>query len=386
MQQALPHSHWHYPTSIYFGNGRIHMLAGLCEQMKMHNPLLVTDEGLATFAFIKDLQASLNNAPIYSAIKANPNGKNIEDGVGVYRQGRHDGIVAVGGGSALDAAKAMALMVGQARSLWDFEDVGDNHLRVKVEAMAQVIAIPTTAGTGSEVGRAALIVDEDSQRKRILFHPNMLPSQVILDPELTLGLPPAITSATGLDAFVHNLEAYLAPGFHPMADGIALQGMAMIKRWLPLAYADGQNLQARGHMLCASTMGATAFQKGLGGVHALAHPLGAIYDKPHGLLNAILLPYVLQKNKAVIADKMPALCAALGLAPGYDAFFSWLLALRAQLGTPNTLADIGLDTRRGAAIGRLAWADTSSQGNPQGLSAEDYTGIFTNAVEGGLYI
>ncbi|MEY8262927.1 MAG: iron-containing alcohol dehydrogenase, partial [Bermanella sp.] len=222
MQQALPNSHWHYPTSIYFGNGRIHMLAGLCEQMKMHNPLLVTDEGLATFAFIKDLQASLNNAPIYSAIKANPNGKNIEDGVGVYRQGRHDGIVAVGGGSALDAAKAMALMVGQARSLWDFEDVGDNYLRVKVEAMAQVIAIPTTAGTGSEVGRAALIVDEDSQRKRILFHPNMLPSQVILDPELTLGLPPAITSATGLDAFVHNLEAYLAPGFHPMADGIAL--------------------------------------------------------------------------------------------------------------------------------------------------------------------
>ncbi len=350
----------------------------------MQAPLLVTDEGLAKFDFIKNIQTSLNNAPIYSDIKANPNGKNIEGGVQVYKQGQHDGIVAIGGGSALDAGKAIGLMVGQTRSLWDFEDVADNYLRVNAEAMAPVIAIPTTAGTGSEVGRASLIVDEQTHSKKIIFHPNMLPGQVILDPELTLGLPAHITSATGIDAFVHNLEAYLAPGFHPMADGIALQGMALIKQWLPLAYADGQNLEARGHMLCASTMGATAFQKGLGGVHALAHPLGAIFDKHHGLLNAILLPYVLQKNRRVIQDKIPALCATLGLASGYDEFFSWLMAFREQLGTPNTLADIGLDTQRSAEIGPLALADPSSGGNPQALTAQDYTDIFIAAVEGDL--
>ena len=384
MHQPLPNTNWNFPTNIQFGNGRVQGLPELCEQMKVKNPLLVTDEGLAQFDFIKNIQSSLNNASIYSAIKANPNGKNIEDGVQVYKQGGHDGIVAIGGGSALDAGKAIGLMVGQTRSMWDFEDVADNYLRVNAQAMAPVIAIPTTAGTGSEVGRASLIVDEQTHSKKIIFHPNMLPSQVILDPELTLDLPAHITSATGLDAFVHNLEAYLSPGFHPMADGIALQGMALIKEWLPLAYADGQHLVARGHMLCASTMGATAFQKGLGGVHALAHPLGAIFDKHHGLLNAILLPYVLQKNSPVIQHKMPALCAALGLASGYDDFFNWLMAFRKQLGTPNTLADIGLDTQRSAEIGPLALADPSSGGNPQVLTAQDYTDIFIAAVEGGL--
>jgi len=384
VNQSLPNTNWNFPTNIQFGNGRVQGLPELCEQMKVKNPLLVTDEGLAQFDFIKNIQSSLNNAPIYSAIKANPNGKNIVDGVQVYKQGRHDGIVAIGGGSALDAGKAIGLMVGQTRSLWDFEDVADNYLRVNAPAMAPVIAIPTTAGTGSEVGRASLIVDEQTHSKKIIFHPNMLPSQVILDPELTLGLPAHITSATGLDAFVHNLEAYLSPGFHPMADGIALQGMALIKQWLPLAYADGKHLLARGHMLCASTMGATAFQKGLGGVHALAHPLGAIFDKHHGLLNAILLPYVLQKNKPVIQDKMPALCAALGIAAGYYEFFSWLMDFRKQLGTPNTLADIGLDTQRSAEIGPLALADPSSGSNPQALTAQDYTDIFIAAVEGDL--
>lgn len=294
-------------------------------------------------------------------------------------------MIALGGGSALDAGKAIALMVGQDRPLWDFEDVGDNWLRVNPAAMAPTIAIPTTAGTGSEVGRASVIVDEGSHSKKIIFHPDMLPKLVIADPKLTQGLPPHITAATGLDAFVHNLEAFCAPGYHPMADGIALEGMRLIKEWLPIAFADGNDLVARSHMLVASSMGATAFQKGLGAVHALAHPLGALFDAHHGLLNAILLPYILVCNRPAIEDKLAHVARCLDLDEySFDGFFKWLLNFRKELQIPDHLQAIGIDTDQAEQIGRLATQDPSAAGNPVPLSAQQYTEVFIHAVHGEL--
>jgi hypothetical protein len=383
---------WNYPTSIKFGNGRISELPKLCEILNMRCPLIVTDPGLAQFSFIIRIEQSLPCAALFSAIKANPNGENIEAGVAVFKQGKHDGIIAIGGGSALDAGKAIALMVDQTLPIWEFEDIGDNWLKVDTSKVASIIAIPTTAGTGSEVGRASVIVDESTKSKKIIFHPSMLPQQVILDPELSQALPPHLTAATGLDAFVHNFEAFCAIGYHPMADGIALQGMKLIKEWLPKAYHDGCNLEARGHMLCASTMGATAFQKGLGACHALAHPLGALYDKHHGLLNAVLLPYVVQINAQAIKEKLQIICEFLTIEkqPQHnnylEAFLTWLSDFRQQLDIPNTLADIGIhaddEVARGNPIGTLALADPSASGNPIPLSANQYQQLFHNAVSG----
>ena len=322
---------WNYPTNMRFGAGRIHELADACRQLNMTQPLVVTDAGLVKLPFVGEVTQTLAAAGlscgVFSEVKPNPTGSNVAAGVKVYLQNHHDGVIALGGGSALDAAKAIALMVGQDRPLWDFEDVGDNYLRVNVAAMAPTVAIPTTAGTGSEVGRAAVIVDEHSHTKKIIFHPNMLPQIVIADPALTLALPAPITAATGLDAFVHNLEAYCSPAYHPMADGIALEAMRLIKEWLPKAFHHADDLTARSHMLVASSMGATAFQKGLGAVHALAHPLGALFDKHHGLLNAILLPYVLVANRPAIEARIIYVARCLELAEVFfDGFYHWLLA------------------------------------------------------------
>ena len=276
-------------------------------------------------------------------------------------------------------------MVGQKRPLWDFEDVGDNWRRVNAAGMAPTVAIPTTAGTGSEVGRASVIVDEACHRKKIIFHPRMLPAVVIADPALTRGLPPAITAATGMDAFVHNLEAYCALGYHPMADGIALEGMRLVKEWLPVAFGRGEDLAARSHMLVASSMGATAFQKGLGAVHALAHPLGAVFDKHHGLLNAILLPYVLVRNRPAIEARLTHVARCLGLSDAsFDGFMDWLLEFRAALGIPADLAAIGIDAEQSAMIGQMAAQDPSAGGNPVAFTPEQYAEIFVAAVDGGL--
>jgi alcohol dehydrogenase class IV len=390
---------WNYPTAIKFGNGRIAELPQLCQQLNMHCPLIVTDPGLVHFSFLKKIEQSLPAAGLFFDIKANPNGENITAGIAAFKQGQHDGVIAVGGGSALDAGKAIALMVGQSLPIWEFEDVGDNWRKVDSEKIAPIIAVPTTAGTGSEVGRAAVIVDENSQSKKIIFHPDMLPKQVILDPELTQALPASLTAATGMDAFVHNFEAFCAPGFHPMADGIALQGMKLIKEWLPMAYRDGSNLEARGNMLTASTMGATAFQKGLGACHALAHPLGALYDKHHGLLNAVLLPYVITTNAQAIEDKLQTVCQFLNIEHASSdsqnshsqssysqTFLTWLLAFRKELDIPATLADIGIHTNdpiaREHAIAELAHADPSAAGNPISLTVEQYQHLFQYAITG----
>jgi len=378
---------WNYPTAIRFGAGRANELPALCRELNIKRPLIVTDPGLARLPLIARLTDYLLSAnlvaDVFCDLRPNPIGRDVEAGVDAYRAGAHDGIVAVGGGSALDVGKAIALMVGQKHPLWEFEDVGDNWTRVHTAGIAPVIAVPTTAGTGSEVGRASLIIDESEHRKVIIFHPAMLPKIVLADPELTVGLPPHLTAATGVDAFVHNLEAFCSPFYHPIAQGVALQGMKLVHDWLPRAYADGGDIEARSQMLAASIMGATAFQKGLGGVHALSHPIGAVYDTHHGLANAVMLPYVLVRNREAISDRLAEAARYIGLADTrFSGFLDWVLRLRRELGIPHSLADIGIDASRADEIGRMAKLDPSDGGNPVELTPDDYSAIFRAAVEG----
>lgn len=380
---------WNYPTTIRFGCGRISELADACQSLGIKRPLLVTDTGLANHSMITDsiitTQAAGLATELFSDVKANPNSDNIMAGVMQYLNDQHDGIIAFGGGSALDAGKAIALMAGQTRPLWDFEDVGNNWQRANSDGIAPIIAIPTTSGTGSEVGRASVIVDDSTQSKKIIFHPKMLPAIVIADPELTVGLPANITAATGMDALSHNLEAYCSAAYHPMADGIALEGMRLIKDWLPIACQEPANLPARSHMMIASSMGATAFQKGLGAMHALAHPLGALYDAHHGLLNAILMPYVLIRNRPAINEKMAHLARCLQLdEPSFDGLLNFILALRNQIGIPADLKSIGIDETHQQKIGNMAAIDPSASGNPVGLTPNEYTILFSCAVNGTL--
>jgi alcohol dehydrogenase class IV len=322
---------------------------------------------------------------LFSDVKGNPIGRNVEDGVRAYRDGGHDGVIAFGGGSGLDAAKAVALMVGQDRPIWDFEDVGDNWTRVNEAGVAPVVAVPTTAGTGSEVGRASVITNEQTHEKKIIFHPTMLPAIVISDAELTAGLPPHITAATGIDAFVHCFEAYCAPGYHPMAEGIALEGMRLIKEFLPHAFRKGDDIEARGQMLVAASMGATAFQKGLGGVHSIAHAVGAMYDTHHGLTNAVLLPYVMQFNRPAIERRMDLLCRVLGLSDNsYGAVLEWVMQFRGDLGIPDTLGHMDVPDDQADAVGKLAESDPSTGGNPRPMNADDMKAVFLNAVHGKL--
>lgn len=380
---------WNYPNSIRAGAGRISELAECCKQLGMSAPLLITDPGLAALPMVTDAveqcRAAGLNCGLFSNIKGNPNGGNVMDGVAAYKEGNHDGVIAFGGGSGLDAAKAVALMVGQDRPLWDFEDVGDNWTRVNEAGVAPIVAVPTTAGTGSEVGRASVITDDANHVKKIIFHPLMLPSLVILDPELTTGLPAHVTAATGMDALSHNLEALCSPFYHPMAEGIAVEGIRLVKEYLPTAVADGSNVDARMQMIVASAMGATAFQKGLGGMHALAHPLGALYDAHHGLLNAILMPYVLKANREVISERIERTARYIGLEDSsFDGFLNWVLALREQLGIPHSLAQIDIDTAQAEKVGQMATEDPSAGGNPIQFTAQQYSAIFSDAVQGVL--
>jgi len=380
---------WNYPTSIRVGAGRIRELPDACRQLGMSAPLLVTDPGLAALSIIDRALLQCRDdglkTGLFHGIKGNPTGQNVMDGVAAFKAGGHDGVIACGGGSALDAGKAIALMVGQDRPLWDFEDIGDNCNRVNVAGMAPVVAVPTTAGTGSEVGRAAVITDEAAQIKRIIFHARMLPALVILDPELTIGLPAKLTAATGMDALSHCLEAFCSPLFHPMAEGIALEGMRLVQQYLPRAVSHGADVEARLQMLVASSMGATAFQRGLGAMHALAHPLGALYDAHHGLLNAVLMPYVLLANRASIEAQMEKMARYLNLPkPGFGGVLDWVLALRSQLGIPHSLGEIGIDAKRIELVGRMAEVDPSAGTNPIAFSAEQYSQLFEQALRGEL--
>jgi alcohol dehydrogenase class IV len=389
----MDHQHlvgnWNYPNAITAGAGTINTLPTLCKALGMRNPLLVTDPGLARLPMVdgclERCRGTGLDCGLFSAIRLNPTATNVDDGVSAFRHGGHDGVIAFGGGSALDAGKAIALMVGQQRPIWDFEDVGENWKRVDLAGVAPVIAVPTTAGTGSEVGRASIITDETQHIKRIIFHPCMLPARVILDPELTVSLPAHVTAATGMDALSHNLEALCSPSYHPMAEGIAIEGIRLVKDYLPRAVADGGDLQARMQMLSASTMGAAAFQKGLGGMHALAHPLGALYDAHHGLLNAILMPYVLNANRLVIGDKITRLCRHLGLdRANLDGFLQWILDLRRDLGIPHDLSGIGIRDEDLPLIGRMASEDPSAGGNPVPLTAAQYSQLCHDALHRNL--
>ena len=380
-------ANWNYPTNIRNGIGRIKELASACKELGMKAPLLITDPGLADLPMVQETLENCRReglrCDIFSGIKSNPNGENVSHGVTAYWQGEHDGVIAFGGGSALDAAKAVALMVGQDRPLWDFEDIGDNWTRVRSETMAPLVAVPTTSGTGSEVGRASVITDQEQHIKRIIFHPKMLPAIVILDAQLTTGLPEKLTAATGMDALSHALEAYCAPYFHPMAEGIALEAIRLVKNYLPRATADGNDLEARAQMMVASTMGATAFQRGLGGMHALAHPLGAVYDSHHGLLNAILMPYVLKANRSVIETRIERLARYLELPDSsFDGFVNWILALRQHLNIPHALSEIGIDVTRVTEIGEMAHNDPSAGGNPIPFTAQEYADICLSAING----
>jgi alcohol dehydrogenase class IV len=382
-----PKANWNYPTTIWAGPGRVAELPAACKRLGIARPLLVTDKGLAATAMVRAALAA-TGAALFADVRGNPTGSNVAAGVAALKAGDHDGVIAFGGGSGLDAAKAIALMAGQTQPLWDFEDVGDNFKRVDPAGMLPVVAVPTTSGTGSETGRASVITDEAAHVKKIIFHPKMMPGIVILDPELTVGLPANLTAATGIDAFVHCFEAFCAPGFHPMADGIALEGMRLVKDWLPRAFANGADIEARAQMQAAASMGAVAFQKGLGGVHALAHPIGAVFDTHHGLTNAVLLPYVMQRNRAAIAGRMGRLARTLDLAPSaeqagdFDAVLAWVLAFRAKLAIPPALAALGLDAARADEIGAMAAVDPSAGGNPCPLDATDYAEIYRAAIAG----
>ncbi len=380
-------STWSYPTQIRFGPGRIAELPRACKSLGMSRPLLVTDPGLAALPMIAEAVAANDAAglptSVFSDVKPNPVGRNVEDGVAAFRAGGHDGVVAFGGGSGLDAAKAIAFMSGQDRPIWDFEDVGSNWKRADPAGIAPIVAVPTTAGTGSEVGRASVILQEETHTKRIIFHPKILPGIVISDPELTLGLPAHITAATGMDALAHCLEAYCAPGFHPMAEGIAVEGLRLVKDWLPAAVEDGGNLAARAHMLAAASMGATAFQKGLGAIHSLSHPIGAIYDTHHGLTNAVVMPYVLAFNRPAIEDKMARLAAWLGLPqPSFAAVQGWILGLRSALSIPHSLREIGVGDDRIEEIAEMAAVDPTAPTNPLPLDPHNLRTMMEKALDG----
>ncbi len=381
-------ANYNYPTSVRFGPGRVKELADMCAELGISRPLLVTDPGLAANPMVADIVGDLAAAglgvKVFADIKPNPVGENIEKGAKAFREGGMDGVIAFGGGSALDAGKVIAMMAGQDRPLWDFEDVGDNWTRVKADAIAPIIAIPTTAGTGSEVGRAGVITNAETHEKKIIFHPGLMPAIALLDPQLTVGLPAGLTAATGMDALSHNLEAYSAPGYHPMADGIAVEGVRLVKENLETAVREPDNITARGNMLMASAMGATAFQKGLGGMHALAHPLGGVHDAHHGMLNAILMPYVLKANREAIEERFARLAAWLGLDGGFDGVVQWVLDLRKAIGIPHALADIGIPGDNLEQIAAMAVQDPSAGGNPVAFDEKDYLEIVTRAHKGDL--
>jgi alcohol dehydrogenase class IV len=380
---------WNYPTSIKFGAGRIAELPDHCRSLGMKRPLLVTDAGLAALPMVANaLRLSRDvglGCELFSDVQPNPVEANVTAGVAAYRAGHHDGVIAFGGGSALDTGKAIALMVGQERPIWDFEDREDWFTRVNVARMAPVVAVPTTSGTGSEVGRASVLTDLRDHTKKIIFHPRMLPAIVIADPELTVGLPASITAAVGMDALSHNLEAYCAPGYHPLAEGISVEGMRLIKEFLPRAVANGNDLEARAHMLIASSMGATAFQKGLGAMHSLSHPCSANLGTHHGLTNAVVMPYVLEWNRAALDYKMVRLAAWLGLEDrSFDGVLAWVIGLRDAIGIPHTLADIGVHEEHARPFAPQALNDPSTGGNPLPMTEQDFERLYLKCIRGEL--
>ena len=382
---------WNYPTTMWVGENRIKDLSSACKTLNIKKPLLVTDSGLAQSNIVKNALSNLKEdgitVELYSNVVGNPTGSNVNEGVDCYKRNKCDGVIAFGGGSGLDVGKAVAFMSCQTLPIWEFEDVGDNWTKANSDKVAPIIAVPTTAGTGSETGRASVILNEETGVKNIIFHPKFLPSIVILDPVLTVALPPKITAATGMDALAHNLEAYCAPGFHPMADGIALEGMRLINKWLIEAVKNGSNLDARMNMLTAASMGATAFQKGLGAIHSLSHPVNALNNVHHGLSNAIFMPYVLTYNRNEIEQKIIKICDYLELKEKtFEGFINWVLDLRKKLDIPHKLSEIikekDLQLDR---LSKMALEDPSTGGNPKKLTEADMKTMYQHSMSGDLF-
>ncbi len=382
---------WNYPTTMWVGENRINDIAQACKNLNILKPLFVTDKGLAETEIVKKTISILKNEKInielFSNVIGNPTGTNVNEGVESFRKNNCDGVICFGGGSGLDVGKSIAFMSGQSLPIWEFEDVGDNWTKANSEKIAPIIAVPTTAGTGSETGRAAVILNEETGVKKIIFHPKFLPSIVILDPILTVGLPPKITAATGMDALAHNLEAFCAPGYHPMADGIALEGMKLINKWLLEAVNNGSNLEARMNMLTAASMGATAFQKGLGAIHSLSHPVNALNNIHHGLSNAIFMPYVLTFNRDVIEKKIIKICDYLELQDrSFNGFINWVLDLRKKLNMPHKLSEV-IDEKdfQLDRLSKMALEDPSTGGNPKKLSEADMKIMYQHSMSGTLF-
>lgn len=383
---TLPSVNWSYPTSVRFGVGRIKELPDAVKAAGMKKPLLVTDPGLAGLPMVADAIASLKaaglDAAVFSDVKPNPIDKNVEAGVAAYKAGGHDGVIAFGGGSGLDAGKLIAFMSGQSRPIWDFEDIGDWWTRADPAGIAPIVAVPTTAGTGSEVGRAGVVTNSETHTKKVIFHPKMLPAVVICDPELTAKMPRMITVGTGMDALAHCLEAYSSPFYHPMSEGIALEGMRLVFENLPKVVADGSDLEARGHLMSAAAMGAVAFQKGLGAIHSLSHPVGALYDTHHGMTNAVFMPYVLQFNKPAIEQKFERLAGFLGFKGGYQGVLEAVLKLREDLGVPHALSGLNVDNAKRELIAEMAIVDPTAGGNPVELTKDGALAILDKAMSG----
>ena len=383
-------SNWNYPTTVWVGENRAKDLSIACNNLGIKKPLFVTDKDLINLPFIKkiisEVKKKFEELKFFSNFSGNPIGENVDEGVKEFKKNDCDGVIAIGGGSALDVGKAIAFMSAQNRPIWDFEDVGDHWKRANDKNIAPIIAIPTTAGTGSETGRASAIINKKTGIKKIIFHPKILPSIVILDPKLTLELSPRLTAATGMDALAHNLEAFCAPNFHPMAEGIALEGMKLIKKSLVVAFKDGENIEARQNLLAASSMGSTAFQKGLGAIHSLSHPVNAQYNIHHGLSNAIFMPYVLTFNKDSIEKKIISICDYLGLDKKFDSFLEWILELRKELAIPHKLSDvmdcskINLDE-----LSLMAYEDPSTSGNPRKIDKKDLKMMYEHSITGDLF-
>ena len=375
---------WNYPTAMWFGLNRIKDIQKACDDLNIKNPLIVTDPGILQTDIINKINNSLNKkANIFSDVKSNPTGQNVIEGIKQFNHNNHDGVIAVGGGSGMDTGKGIAFMSKQERPLWDFEDVGDWWTRANSDVIFPIIAVPTTAGTGSETGRASVFTNEETKEKKIIFHPKMLPSIVILDPDLTIPLPPSLTAFTGMDALAHCLEAYSSNNFHPLSQGIALEGMKIIKDNLILAYNDGKNLKARANMLATSSMGSIAFQKGLGAIHSLSHPIGAIYNTHHGLTNAVFMPYVLLRNKEVIENKIIDLSRYLNLPqPSFNTFLDWVLELRKSLSIPHTLKELIDDESNFEKMSVMAFNDPSTGSNPIELNDKDFLKLYQQSFDG----
>ena len=382
----MENMNWNYPTPIWFGLDRVKEIQIACDNLNIKNPLIVTDPGILQTDIIDKVVSGLNTKTnIYSNVKGNPTGKNVMDGVSDFKLGNHDGVIAVGGGSGMDTGKGIAFMAGQERPLWDFEDISDYWTRANTKNIFPIIAVPTTAGTGSETGRAGVFTNEETKEKKIIFHPKMMPSIVILDPNLTIALPPNLTAFTGMDVLAHCLEAYCSPFFHPLSQGIALEGISIVKEYLVKAFNNPNDIESRSNMLVGSAMGSTAFQKGLGAIHSLSHPVGAIYNTHHGLTNAVFMPYVLIKNKNDIEEKVIAISRYINLSHyTFDSFLEWILQLRKDLLIPHTLKELIEDDSKFNTMSKMALDDPSTGGNPTKLSQKDFEILYQNAYDGKL--